>query len=544
MSLKARGPRLDTARERFPSPGWILLSLWVFHAVNNYIWLSLDQAIAFDDEAFHALGGLQCLELFQRPSLTTLRELMEFVLPASHPVYPPLVHICMGLFNMVGGTSLLVSKLVNLLFLAVLLYAVYGIGKRVATPSMGLFAAFLVSMYPYVVGLSRSTQTDFALTAMVALSLYCLILTEGFTRREPSLFFGIFLGLGMLTKQAFLFFLLPAFLVSLVEIWRASRPTNRNQLANVAYALLIAAVIAGSWYLSQLKHWLSYFMFAAYGKGASPGTPSTVLSIHSFLYFGWQLFQRQIHLIFSLLFLVGLVILCREQSRWKWYWLWSLIVPYVTFSLFLTKHPNYTVPYLPVVAIISAGAVWKIRQVKTKRVVVGILVLFGFVQYVAFSYFLAEMDTVLKNASVRLKAPAIFDVLGPGAPFYPQGLRPLQTRDPFENELRQLLTVLEQEQPVRGTSRIVVLEQGQRGLLTNYPMLDYYCHKRKFRVEVVPRWYWPELFLPDLFVLNGEFQAVVPETFVQHYAKEYVLLRQLPGVYVYKRKKQRDAASL
>ncbi|MFQ5886308.1 MAG: glycosyltransferase family 39 protein, partial [Anaerolineae bacterium] len=99
-----------------------------------------------------------------------------------------------------------VALMGNMLYLFVLLFSVYGIGRKMYGRGVGLLAAFAVSTYPILFNLSRTAYPDFALTAMVALSISLLTRADGFRNRTYSLLWGLSLGLGLLTKWPFLAF--------------------------------------------------------------------------------------------------------------------------------------------------------------------------------------------------------------------------------------------------------------------------------------------------------------------------------------------------
>src|SRR3989338_1335325 len=178
------------------SPLFLLLVLTVFHGINNFIWLHLDQQIPFDDDASHLSRALQCLKILKQPSWDMIGQLMNL-----GNFYPPFFHICMAVFNFLFGPSMNVALMANLPFIALLLFSIYAIGKEINGQQTGLLAAFLVMMYPYVFGLSKMSLPDFAMMAIVSFSVYCLISTEHFSSRVFSLALGISMGLGMLTKQ-------------------------------------------------------------------------------------------------------------------------------------------------------------------------------------------------------------------------------------------------------------------------------------------------------------------------------------------------------
>ena len=62
----------------------LLAGVWAFHAVSNWLWLPWDCLTPTDDEAFNALGGLQCAELLSHWFLKTMSRLMVFQIQGFH----------------------------------------------------------------------------------------------------------------------------------------------------------------------------------------------------------------------------------------------------------------------------------------------------------------------------------------------------------------------------------------------------------------------------------------------------------------------------
>src|SRR5439155_11095012 len=90
---------------------------------------------------------------------------------------------------------------------------------------------------------------DFALMSWVGISLFLLHETRAFSRRRESILLGIALGLGMLCKQPFLFFLgLPVAYNIILATHNRQSSDQIKSLKNIALALLLAAILAGIWY--------------------------------------------------------------------------------------------------------------------------------------------------------------------------------------------------------------------------------------------------------------------------------------------------------
>jgi len=183
--------------------GWLVLALlWLFHVVNNGLWQSTNVVILGWDCPAHLLRSLAYYQALKPLSLDSITQIITY-----HNFYPPFFHLSAAFFYSLFGVSADVAAMANVIYMAVLVFAVYGIGKRMFNAETGLLAAFLVSVFPIIFCLSRYPYIEFALTSIVALSIYLLMRTDGFQDKTYSVLFGLSVGLGMLTKWVFIFFL-------------------------------------------------------------------------------------------------------------------------------------------------------------------------------------------------------------------------------------------------------------------------------------------------------------------------------------------------
>jgi hypothetical protein len=107
---------------------------------------------------------------------------------------------------------------------------------------------------PLLYAMSRSFYIEFALAALVALSLYLLLASKGFQQRGAALGFGLALGLGMLTKRTYpVFIAVPAVFVILRSsvprsLWDRLRGGAHVSFPDLLIALGSAVALAGLWY--------------------------------------------------------------------------------------------------------------------------------------------------------------------------------------------------------------------------------------------------------------------------------------------------------
>lgn len=181
--------------------GAALLGIYVFHVVVNWTWIATNVALMGWDRSSHLAKTLVYNDILRELNLRTAFTALTW--PWNRP---PLPFLTVVPFYRLLGVSTDVALMSNCLYLAILLWSVYGIGRQLYGRRVGLLAAFLVSFYPILFSISRLSYVDYALTTMVALGIYLLLKTDGFRHRRWSLVFGLGMGLGLLTKWPFIAF--------------------------------------------------------------------------------------------------------------------------------------------------------------------------------------------------------------------------------------------------------------------------------------------------------------------------------------------------
>src|SRR5262245_27042998 len=226
----------------------LLLVIVTFSVVNTAVWLLLDTRPPRWDEANYLT-----LSLKHHAALTAdgVGPLVQSLLNLD-PQRPPLVPALAVPAYLVLGKRLEVPLAVNLVAFAVVVLAVYGLGARLVSGRCGLLAAFLISVYPGVYSLARLFLLDFCDMVLVAVALYCLIMTDSFSERGPALTFGLMAGPGLLCRAFFPIFLLGPLGVSLYAAWREGKHKAGEEerpawQVNSGLALLICLAVAAPW---------------------------------------------------------------------------------------------------------------------------------------------------------------------------------------------------------------------------------------------------------------------------------------------------------
>ncbi len=362
----------------------LLMALWLSHVIVNFLWLKIDTRPPFWDMAGHAVAALRIARL---PFITDFPTAIRGLSTVGAGGYPPLVYLISAPLVFLFGPAVDVLLGGHALFLGILLCSTYGIASAFGGRKSGLLAAFIVSMYPIIYGLTRHYLLEVPLVAMVTLATWLLVCTRDFARRGASIVCGLSLGFGMLTKWTFLVFVGGPFLIVAV---RTLRCRSSDRLLNLALALIGGAIVAGPWYLYNLATFPGVLrQAAAYGRAESD---PMVFSLGSWLYYLRGLVNDQILLPFALFFVLGLILLLIQRNRGVMtaFLLCWIVLPYLVFSGFGQKDIRFTIPYLPAMAVVTASGFTQFRWPKLRTGMLIFLALYAIFQFAGLSWGLSN----------------------------------------------------------------------------------------------------------------------------------------------------------
>ncbi len=346
----------------------ILSLLFLVSAVSDIVWLTQEIVPTGWDESLHLTKSLQYYDTILAGQWGTLIKIDDY--------YPPLYHITPTFFYLLLGNSTDAAIFQNMLYFGLLLISIYGIGKYFGSEQAGLIGAVLISLYPGIVGFRRFFVIDNGVVALVALSIYMLILTNKFKIVKYILYFGIVAGLAVLSKWTAVFFIIPPFLVMCYEgFWK-----DKRMPPLAFYGMIIIGIgLCLTWYWT---HFMDVYTKITWGNvywGTLEGDPD-VFSIESFLYYTKGLINAQTSLFFFLLFAVGFVKYRNKILLMSW-----IIVPYVVMTLMKNKNERYTMPSIAAIVVLTALWIASIKTKQTKAVVMSIILLVGVGQLVVLA---------------------------------------------------------------------------------------------------------------------------------------------------------------
>lgn len=382
----------------------ILGIIWLLGAVCDRIWFALDHSIPAWDQADYLTGTLNYWRSLQNPQWWNQEWWQGFWLLSSK--IPPLTYIVTAIVQNIFGIGPDQATLVMLLFSAILLSSVYGLGSILFSESVGLWAAALCQVLPAFYRLRLEFLLDYPLTAVVTLSFFCLTVwrvgqkawedKSDRTAISPSLphsltpssllwmaAFGLTLGLALLLKQTALFFLLtPILWVGI----RAALDRRWGRFVQLLGGLCLSVLVFGSWYRTNWLLILTSGKRATIDSAIAEGE-APLNTLQAWIYY-WKQLPHQVSIplllvpIFTLLLYWSRLGLenedkgTREVKTQKFQfsidslkWLAVFFIgAYLLSSLNMNKDDRYVLPYLPVVTVFLAYGLTRFSSLLGRRV--------------------------------------------------------------------------------------------------------------------------------------------------------------------------------
>lgn len=326
------------------------------------IWLAQDVRVQHFDPSRHLLTTLEFLDHVKAGDL---------LYPLTHWIgYPPAVHLTGMSGMLLGGESVWVAVMtVNLVFVPLLALGVYQTGRLVFHDSRaGLLAVAFALGTPLLISQFHVYMLDASETAMVALSVWLLLASRNFERPGYAAAAGGAVGVGLMTKQTFVWFLIGLVLVMLARGgWREWRGL-------VAFAV-VATVIAAPWYVTQVDQLRSLAATSGSAHAINgPGTQAPArYSVENAEWYFWSGLNYQNRLplfLFAAIGTVFAVVRLVRGDRGHPLLLELLVggfVGWAGITWTMSHEPRYSMPLLVYMAVLGTG--WILFVGKTGRIV-------------------------------------------------------------------------------------------------------------------------------------------------------------------------------
>lgn len=332
--------------------------------VGDRLWLAIDRRVPAWDQADYLNWVLEYQRILENAQFFSGDWWHQFWLLS--PKIPPLVYVTTVPFVQILGASPDSSTLVMLLYSAILLGSVYGLGRLLFNGYLGLWAALLCMLLPGLYRYRLDFLLDYPLAAMVTWSFFCLTLWW-FSRKSARLqqwgmaaLMGVSVGLALLTKQTALFFLLTPIAVSgITSLYQR----QWERLAQWLFGGIIALGLLYPWVRTNWLLMLTSGKRATVDAAIAEGDPP-LHTLDAWLYY-WKDLPELVSWPLLWMAIVGFISLgiqfCSSKKRLnlkqhpKTLWILLFLVgSYFLCSLNVNKDTRYILPFLPVLSLLLA----------------------------------------------------------------------------------------------------------------------------------------------------------------------------------------------
>lgn len=344
--------------------GLILGLIWLVSNFCDRLWLMLDKSVPAWDQSNHLAYSLEYLRALQNPNLISGEWWRQFWMLSNK--YPPLTYLISVPFQQIWGLGNDQALLTNFVYSAVLIFSVYIIGKTLFNPEIGLWGAAFSVLFPRLYQTRLQFLLDTPLLVLTIACFACLTLWKVAQNRRDqwiyTIIFGVCLGLGLLTKQSILFYLIgPILYLNISYLWKR----EWERMLQFLTSCIISIFIWFPWYRTNFI----YLFSTAQNSNAIPAALEGDPSVNTFA--AWTYYGQDLPLAVSwvllivpivglLLHLFGLfsnksLLIEGKKAFPSIIWLSIYFIStYLICSALYNKDSRYIMPYLPILGIFLA----------------------------------------------------------------------------------------------------------------------------------------------------------------------------------------------
>jgi 4-amino-4-deoxy-L-arabinose transferase-like glycosyltransferase len=328
-----------------------LILLVFFHVFNVFMWINTENWSHGKDVVRHLSNVCKTVE---DREISCFKDIV-FI----DKSYPPFYYWTAMILFKITNSSYKYLFLNSLLFLIILILATYGIGKQIRSREAGFIAAMLCSFFPAVYRTVLQFNLELASAAMTALVIYTLFLTRQFRKTGYSVIAGIALFLGLLTRQLVAVFVLgPLLFMAAQGIKNSKNNTRKKVFYNILTFCSISAVGALIYYHDAQTSGILFERF-----------PIVLDDLTYYI----RVIPDQAGILMTILFFISSAVWMLREEKGGILACWFLL-PLAVLSVPTIKSADYTIGYMPVIALVPALTLDKIPNTKIKKLIVIILV--------------------------------------------------------------------------------------------------------------------------------------------------------------------------
>lgn len=374
-----------TEAARKPTPVFVvigLVALVVFHVAVNVWWLHRDNAPQVGDPASHMESAKIYYRVLTNPNEPNIVKRIADIRHVPLRFYPPLTHILGAVCATVFGPITFGFAILNTFVFAALILTAYVLARTWMERWSAFFAAFAVSMTPFLFGISRLFLLDLLSALFVVLFYVVLLRSDRLQHFRWVIVLAAINVLGFWTRWTTpLYYAVPFAFVAVLAL------RDRKSISNLCLFLGLSTVGIGAWFLRTQSGIRETYdeSFAGVQKSISLLDPLTWISYPLIVN------NTGTFLVLGLLAMGGAVIALRARPfrlplTLTALWPLSSIALLTLLAVIRNPAPRYIVPALVPLAILAVHALWAISNRTSRRVAMTGLCAVLVLQYVAITF--------------------------------------------------------------------------------------------------------------------------------------------------------------
>lgn len=399
----------------------------------------------------------------------------------------PLISVVPIPFYIFLGVSIDTALLANIAAIFILAFYIYHLGKEHFNESVGGLAVIIALTLPMLFGMSRRFFAEFILTACVTAFAYHVLASNALTQHRHNKIIGVLLGLGLLLKSLFLFYMMGPIAELLWRQYDGSPKAFIKKLEKpIKTILYIAIPIALTWYAHNLLYAVGYIFRASFGDIASHYGSTDV--------FAWATLLRYLNSLISdgpsyyyavAAAAMGIALYLRERPRWsnlhtawesspglRMILLWP-ILPWAVASFGVNKDIRFMTPCLPAFALLLAvGLDRLIPKGPRRKVFLTLFFLFPFNQFSLQTFGASLLPEITLGPISFLKRRTNYSEAPYGPPYAEK------------REIQAFVDTLQEEAAKNGTPRATFVFGAETSNL-NANNLNYYSARKNHGIHFV-----------------------------------------------------------
>ncbi|MBU1864566.1 MAG: hypothetical protein KKH94_12975, partial [Candidatus Omnitrophica bacterium] len=361
-----------------------------------YVWLKQSGMFEFlINTHWHSAESLDIYKhIYRNPTFFNIIKIFF-----SHGYWPRLHYLFTVLFINLFGNTYISMGMVNMFYLLFAMYATYGLASKLTQNKWcGIVSAIIVISYPGIIFFLKTYELPIGVVSFTTLAIYFLVMSDYCMKMKYCILFSLSFCCAMyMDRFTPLFFMVGPFFYVFISIIRMpqSKRRMRKGAVNWLISCLLIMLILYPFYLPWIKtSFLDMHNFK--GVMSFSGEWDSIMqeyfdftdisALKRFFFYVILLPHYYLGILWTVLFLIGLVLYFKCIKREKGLLLSWLIFPYVIFTLLPKKDASYLIASLPSIAVITSIGLFSLKK-KISYVMIAITLLGTILMYAGCMFY-------------------------------------------------------------------------------------------------------------------------------------------------------------